>query len=84
MFHKNIKLILATLFIGAGIWSFTDGEIGNGIFYIFLSLFPIFLYFKNKFRHQVPPKYRSGLQFSSVLILKKSNNNHLVEVENIL
>lgn len=49
MFHKNIKLILATLIIGLGIWSFTDGEIGNGIFFIFLSLFPIFLYFKNEF-----------------------------------
>jgi tetratricopeptide (TPR) repeat protein len=49
MFHKNIKLILATLIIGLGIWSFIDGEIGNGIFFIFLSLFPIFLYFKNEF-----------------------------------
>jgi hypothetical protein len=49
MFHKNIKLILATLIIGLGIWSFIDGEIGNGIFYIFLSLIPIFLYFKNEF-----------------------------------
>jgi tetratricopeptide (TPR) repeat protein len=49
MFHKNIKLILATLIIGLGIWSFIDGEIGNGIFYIFLSLFPIFLFFKNEF-----------------------------------
>ena len=49
MFHKNIKLILATLIIGLGIWSFTDGEIGNGIFFIFLSLIPIFLYFKNEF-----------------------------------
>ena len=49
MFHKNIKLILATLIIGLGIWSFIDGEIGNGIFYLFLSLFPIFLYFKNEF-----------------------------------
>jgi hypothetical protein len=49
MFHKNIKLILAALIIGSGIWSFIDGEIGNGIFLIFLSLIPIFLYFKNEF-----------------------------------
>ncbi len=49
MFHKNIKLILAALIIGSGIWSFTDGEIGNGIFFIFLSLIPVFLYFKNEF-----------------------------------
>lgn len=49
MFHKNIKLILAALIIGTGIWSFIDGEIGNGIFYIFLSLIIIFLYFKNEY-----------------------------------
>jgi tetratricopeptide (TPR) repeat protein len=49
MFHKNIKLILAAFIIGSGIWSFTDGEIGNGIFFLFLSLIPIFLYFKNEF-----------------------------------
>ncbi len=49
MFHKNIKLILAGLLIGMGIWQFTDGEIGNGIFLVFLTIFPIFLYFKNEF-----------------------------------
>ena len=49
MFHKNIKLILAGLVIATGIWQFTDGEIGNGIFLILLSLFPILLYFKNEF-----------------------------------
>jgi hypothetical protein len=32
-----------------GIWQFTDGEIGNGIFLVFLTIFPIFLYFKNEF-----------------------------------
>ena len=49
MFHKNIKIILASLIIGLSIWSFIDGEIGNGIFYIFLSLIPIFLYYKNEY-----------------------------------
>ena len=49
MFHKNIKLILVGLVIATGIWQFTDGEIGNGIFLILLSLFPILLYFKNEF-----------------------------------
>ena len=49
MFHKNIKLILAGLVIATGIWQFTEGEIGNGIFLILLSLFPILLYFKNEF-----------------------------------
>jgi tetratricopeptide (TPR) repeat protein len=49
MFHKNIKLILAGLVIATGIWQFTEGEIGNGIFLILLSLFPVLLYFKNEF-----------------------------------
>ena len=49
MFHKNIKLFLAVLIIATGIWQFTEGEIGNGIFLILLSLFPILLYFKNEF-----------------------------------
>jgi len=47
MFHKNIKLILAAFIIGSGIWSFTDGEIGNGIFFLFLSLIPILAHIKN-------------------------------------
>lgn len=49
MYHKNIKLILAGLIIATGIWQFTEGEIGNGIFLILFSLIFIFLYFKNEF-----------------------------------
>ena len=49
MFQKNIKLIFATLIICSGIWRFTESEIGNGIFLIFLSIIPIFLYYKNEF-----------------------------------
>ena len=49
MFHRNIKLILAAVIISAGIWQFTESNIGNGIFLLFLSIFPIFLYFKNEF-----------------------------------
>ena len=49
MFHRNIKLILAGLMIVAGIWQFTESNIGNGIFLILLSAIPIFLYFKNEF-----------------------------------
>ena len=49
MFHRNIKLILAALIIIAGIWQFTESNIGNGIFLLFLSAFPIFLYYKNEF-----------------------------------
>ncbi|WP_300977031.1 DUF2892 domain-containing protein [Flavobacterium sp.] len=49
MFHRNIKLILAASIIIAGIWQFTESNIGNGIFLLFLSAFPIFLYYKNEF-----------------------------------
>ena len=49
MFHRNIKLIIAGLIIAAGIWQFTESNIGNGIFLILLSAIPIFLYFKNEF-----------------------------------
>ncbi len=49
MFHRFIKLVIAGLIIITGIWQFIEGEIGNGIFLILLSLIPIFLYFKNEF-----------------------------------
>jgi tetratricopeptide (TPR) repeat protein len=35
--------------IALGIWQFTENNIGNGIFLILLTFFPIFLYFKNEF-----------------------------------
>ncbi|MCF6140554.1 DUF2892 domain-containing protein [Flavobacterium sp. K77] len=49
MFHKNIKFIIAGLIIAAGIWQFTESNIGNGIFLLVLSAIPIFLYFRNEF-----------------------------------
>jgi tetratricopeptide (TPR) repeat protein len=49
MFHRNIKLIITGLIIITGIWQFTEGNIGNGIFLILLTIIPIFLYFKNEF-----------------------------------
>ncbi len=49
MFPKIIKLILAVLIVFTGIWQFSESNIGNGIFLLFLSLIPIFLYFKNEF-----------------------------------
>ena len=49
MFHRNIKLVIAALIIFTGIWQFTEGNIGNGIFLILLSSIPIFLYYKNEF-----------------------------------
>ena len=49
MYHRNIKLILAGLIIATGIWQFTEGEIGNGIFLLLFSTIFILLYFKNEF-----------------------------------
>ncbi|WP_396168041.1 DUF2892 domain-containing protein [Flavobacterium sp.] len=49
MFHKNIKLILAALIVATAVWQFTESNIGNGIFLIFLSVVPVFLYYKNEF-----------------------------------
>lgn len=49
MFNKNIKLVIAFLIVAYAIYEFTEGYIGNGIMYIFLSLIFIFLYFKNEF-----------------------------------
>ena len=49
MFHRNIKLILAGLILITGIWQFTEGNIGNGIFLTLLTAIPILLYFKNEF-----------------------------------
>ena len=49
MFHKNIKLIIAVLILFTAIWQFTESNIGNGIFLIFLTAIPIFLYYKNEF-----------------------------------
>ena len=49
MFHKNIKLVLAALIVATAVWQFTESNIGNGIFLIFLSLVPVFLYYKNEF-----------------------------------
>lgn len=48
MFNKNIKLVLTFLIIAAAVWQFYEGNIGNGIMYILLSLVFVFLYFKNE------------------------------------
>ena len=49
MYNKNIKLIIAIGIIGYAIYQFIEGNIGNGIMFILLSLIFIFLYFKNEF-----------------------------------
>ncbi|WP_055442344.1 hypothetical protein [Lacinutrix himadriensis] len=49
MYNKNFKLIIAAAIVGAAVWQFIEGYIGNGIMLILLSLIFIFLYFKNEF-----------------------------------
>jgi predicted S18 family serine protease len=49
MYNKNIKLVIAILIIAYAVYQFTEGYIGNGIMFIFLSLIFIFLYYKNEF-----------------------------------
>ncbi|MBU2938882.1 DUF2892 domain-containing protein [Lacinutrix sp. C3R15] len=49
MYNKNFKLIIAAIIIGIAVWQFIEGNIGNGIMYILLSLIFILLYFKNEF-----------------------------------
>jgi tetratricopeptide (TPR) repeat protein len=48
MFNKNIKLALAMLIVAFAAYQFVEGEIGNGIFLILLSLIFVFLYFRNE------------------------------------
>jgi len=48
MFNKNIKLVIAAIIIGLGVWQIIESYVGNGIMLILLSLVFIFLYFKNE------------------------------------
>lgn len=48
MFNKYIKLIIAGLLVGYAGFQFVEGNIGNGIFLILISLVFIFLYFRNE------------------------------------
>ncbi len=48
MFNKNIKIVLAGVILAVAVWQFIEGNIGNGIMFILLSLIFIFLYFKNE------------------------------------
>lgn len=49
MFHRNIKLVIAGLMVVLAVWQFTESNVGNGIFVLFLTIIPVFLYFKNEF-----------------------------------
>lgn len=48
MFNKNIKIVLAGIILAVAVWQFIEGNIGNGIMFILLSLVFVFLYFKNE------------------------------------
>ncbi|MFG6685514.1 DUF2892 domain-containing protein [Mariniflexile sp. HNIBRBA6329] len=49
MYNKIIKLVIAAGIIAFAVYQFTEGNIGNGIMFILLSLIFVFLYFKNEF-----------------------------------
>ncbi|MBB1149437.1 MULTISPECIES: DUF2892 domain-containing protein [unclassified Myroides] len=49
MFHRYIKLGIAALLLATAVWQFSESNIGNGIFLLFLMGLVILLYFKNEF-----------------------------------
>ena len=49
MFNKNIKLVIAALLVITATWQFTEGNIGNGIFILLITLIIVLLYFKNEY-----------------------------------
>ncbi|MDO7170643.1 DUF2892 domain-containing protein [Mariniflexile sp. AS56] len=49
MYNKIIKLIIAAGIIAFAVYQFIEGNIGNGIMFILLSLIFVLLYFKNEF-----------------------------------
>lgn len=40
---------MALLIVATSAWQFTEGNIGNGIFLLLLTVIPIFLYYKNEY-----------------------------------
>jgi tetratricopeptide (TPR) repeat protein len=49
VFNKKFKLVIVVILIAFSVYQFYEGFIGNGIMYIFLSLFFLLIYFKNEF-----------------------------------
>ena len=47
--NKYLKLVVAALIVIWAVYQFVQGNIGNGIALILLSLFPVLLYFRNEF-----------------------------------
>ena len=48
MIHKNIKILLSTVALGYAVYQFIEGFIGNGIFFVLLSVLILVLYFRNE------------------------------------
>ena len=46
MFHKNLKLIITALLVGAAVWQFIESYIGNGIMFILLASIFVFSVFQ--------------------------------------
>lgn len=49
MINKVLKIALALGLLGLGVYSFIDGEIGNGIFFTIMVTFPVILLFRHEF-----------------------------------
>ena len=47
--NKYLKLVIAIILIGLGVYLMTNREIGWGIVLIFLSIIPVLLFFRNEF-----------------------------------
>ncbi len=47
--HKYFKLAVAVVLLGLSVWQFVEGNIGNGIFLIFLMLLVLFFYVRNEY-----------------------------------
>ena len=48
MIQRILRIGIAVLFFGLGIWQFIEGEIGNGIFWVLLTAIPVFLYLRHE------------------------------------
>ena len=67
MNRKIYKILISTLLIGLSFYQFYESFIGNGVFYLFLSLLFILTYFKNEFIRYGIPNFRKITGFFQLL-----------------
>ncbi len=48
MLNKILKIALSVVLLGLSVYSFVEGEIGNGIFFFLLISIPVFLFFRHE------------------------------------